>query len=273
MEPILPRLEDHLPDLVDHVRVLAADIETGELQRNDELVQRNRDFYTSGRMAAIESVAPGWQHMAAQADGATLHHVTQVLIALHLLPEYRQAAQRLQTLLEWTVLYHDLGKQVTGGQRDALHAFRSATMAVRSLPRLGFPDRAVDPDALDHWTRRVLDASVAAPDGKGLIQDNRQLPGILEGLEQLFGAGSAVAVIVQGVMLHQSLNVVPEWPNPGSLAEAEIPRCIRPALLPVLEGLMLADSDAWQLFEPVSKARYRDSTLAAFVAVRRAIGG
>ena len=129
MESTLPRLEDHLPDLLVHVRALAAEIEAGQLQRSDELVQRNQDFYTSGRMAAIESVAPGWRQMAAEADGATLHHVTQVLIALHLLPEYRQAAQRLQTLLEWTVLYHDLGKQVIGGQRDALHAFRSATMA------------------------------------------------------------------------------------------------------------------------------------------------
>jgi len=42
--------------------------------------------------------------------------------------------------------------------------------------------------------------------------------------------------------------------------------------VPVLEGLMLADSDAWQLFEPVSKAKYRNSTLAAFAEVRRAIG-
>jgi hypothetical protein len=273
MESTLPRLEDHLPDLLDHVRGLAAEIEVGELQRSDELVQRNRGFYTSGRMVAIESVAPGWQRMATQADGATLHHVTQVLIALHLLPEYRQAAQRLQNLLEWTVLYHDLGKQVVGGQRDSLHAFRSATMAVRRLPELGFSGNAVDPEALDRWTRRVLGASVAAPDGKGLIQDNRQLPEILAELEQLFGAGSPVALIVQAVMLHQSLNVVPEWPNPGSLAEAEIPHCIRPALVPVLEGLMLADSDAWQLFEPVSKAKYRNSTLATFVAVRRAVGG
>ena len=273
MEPTLPRLEDHLPDLLDHVRALAAEIAGGQLQRGDELVQRNRDFYTTGRMAAIESVAPGWQDMATQADGATLNHVTQVLISLHLLPEYRQAEQRLQALMEWSVLYHDLGKQVVGGQRDALHAFRSATMAARSLPKLGLSGSAVDPAGLSHWTGRVLGASVAAPDGKGLLQDNRQLPEILAGLEQLFGAGSPVALIVQAVMLHQSLSVVPEWPNPGSLAETEIPRCIRPALVPVLEGLMLADSDAWQLFEPVSKAKYRDSTLAAFAEVRRVIGG
>jgi len=71
------------------------------------------------------------------------------------------------------------------------------------------------------------------------------------------------------VMLHQSLNVVPEWPNPGSLSEPELPQCIRPELLPLLEALMLVDSDAWQLFDPASRTKFRRSTLAVFSDVRR----
>ena len=71
------------------------------------------------------------------------------------------------------------------------------------------------------------------------------------------------------MLLHQSLNVVPEWPNPGSLAEADLAPCIRPALLPLLEAMMLVDSDAWQLFDPASKAKFRESTLAAFANVRQ----
>ncbi len=99
------------------------------------------------------------------------------------------------------------------------------------------------------------------------------MPEILSGIEQMFGRGSAAALIVQAVLLHQSLNVVPEWPNPGGLTDAEIPACIRPELLPLLEGLMLVDSDAWQLFEPESKAKFRSSTLAVFAGVRRAVAG
>ena len=121
---------------------------------------------------------------------------------------------------------------------------------------------------LDGWTRLVLDASIESPDGKGRIQDNRLLPAIVRGIEQLFGKDSAAALIVQSVLLHQSLNVVPEWPNPGSLADEELPNCIRPALLPLLEALMLVDSDAWQLFDPASKAKFRASTLAVFADVR-----
>jgi hypothetical protein len=273
MAATIPRLEEQLPQLLEFVRTLARQIEAGEIQDGDALGARIRDFYTAEQTAAIENVAPGWKEMAAYADGTTLHHVTQVLIALQLLPEYRQASRSLQALMEWSVLYHDLGKQVIAGQRDALHAFRSGTMAARTLPRLGFQTSAAYPTTLEPWSRLVLSASVATPDGKGSMQDNRALPEILQGIEQLFGAGTAAALIVQAALLHQSLNVVPEWPNPGSLTESQVPECIRPELVPLLEGLMLADSDAWQLFEPDKKAKFRASTLAVFATVRQVVAG
>jgi len=273
MAVTISRVEDQLPQLLEFVRTLARQIEAGEIQDGDALGVRIRNFYTADQTAAIETVVPGWKEMAAYADGTTLHHVTQVLIALQLLPEYRQASRYLQDLMEWSVLYHDLGKQVIAGQRDALHAFRSATMAARTLPRLGFLTSEAYPATLEPWSRLVLGASVATPDGKGSMQDNRALPEILRGIEQLFGAGSAAALIVQASLLHQSLNVVPEWPNPGSLTEAQVPACIRPDLVPLLEGLMLADSDAWQLFEPDKKAKFRESTLAVFAAVRQMVAG
>jgi hypothetical protein len=265
------QLEEHLPDLLRFVRMLAGEIEAGELKDGSALGQRCRDFYTADRMRSIEIVAPGWQDMAAYAEGATLNHITQALIALQMLPEYRQASHHLRTLLEWTVLYHDLGKQAIAGQRDALHAFRSATIAARTLPGIGFPVTGAYRSALDPWTRLVLGASVAAPDGKGCVQDNRALPEILRGIDDLFGPGSPASLIVQAALLHQSLNVVSEWPNPGSLTEAELSLCIRPPLLPLLEAMMLVDSDAWQLFDPISKARFRQSTLAVFAEVRRRV--
>jgi hypothetical protein len=250
----------------------ARDIEARELRDSDELARRMRDFYTPERVDAIEQVVPGWAAMAAYANGATLHHVTQVMIALQLLPEYRQASGHLKSLLDWTVLQHDLGKQVISGQRDALHAFRGATMAARTLPRLGFPASDDYASLLEPWTRRVLGAAVEAPDGKGLVQDGRALPDILRGIEQLFGVDSGAALIVQAVLLHQSLNVVPDWPNPGSVSEAELARAIRPALVPLLEAMMLVDSDAWQLFDPASKAKFRQSTLDVFATLRRHMG-
>ena len=268
----IPNLEDRLPELFDFARTLARQIDAGELQDGDALLLRLRDFYTAERMQAIETVAPGWHAMAAYADRATLHHITQVLIALQRLPEFRQASRPHQALMHWIVLFHDLGKQVINGQRDALHAFRSATMAARALPAAGFATSDTYSTGIEPWTELVLGASVAAPDGKGAIPDNRELPEILQGLDQLFGAGSPASLIVQVVMLHQSLNVVPEWPSPCSLTDAEVPLCLRPELLPLLEIMMLVDSDAWQLFDAASKARFRQSTLEVFAGVRQRIG-
>ena len=54
--------------------------------------------------------------------------------------------------------------------------------------------------------------------------------------------------------------------------QAELSVCIRPALLPLLEAMMLVDSDAWQLFDAANKARFRQSTLAVFADVRRLVG-
>ncbi|HET9694190.1 MAG TPA: hypothetical protein VFP48_07385 [Steroidobacteraceae bacterium] len=272
MEAVVPRLEARLPDLHEFVRTLARQIEGRAVRDGDTLVARFRDFYTDARLAAIDAVLPGWQAMGAYANGATLHHVTQAMIALQLLPEYRESSSFQQAVLEWSVLCHDVGKQVVAGQRDALHAFRSATITARALPGAGFDTTAVYAAELDAWTRRVLDATVDAPDGKGKIQDNRALPDIFEGLDRLFGADTPATLVVQTVLLHQSLTVVPEWPNPGSLASGE-QSCIGPALLPVLEGMMLVDSDAWQLFDPASKAKFRDCTLAVFDALRRQASG
>jgi hypothetical protein len=175
-------------------------------------------------------------------------------------------------MMQWIVLFHDLGKQVIGGQRDALHAFRSGAMAARALPDAGFATSDTYPAEIGAWTARVRSAFVAAADGKGPIPDNRALPEVLQGLDRLFGSESPASLIVQAVMLHQSLNVVPEWPSPCSLTDAEVPLCIRPALLPLLEIMMLVDSDAWQLFDPASKAKFRQSTLAVFADVRQRLG-
>ena len=268
----IPQLREHLPDLFEFVRTLAAEIDAGELQNAGELAARIHAFYTADRMAVIEIAAPGWREMAGYADGATRKHITEALIALQLLPEYRDAPGHLRPLMEWIVLYHDLGKQVIGGQRDSMHAYRSAAMAARTLPAVGFPASAAYPAVIDPWTRLVLGASVAAADGKGPLPDKSALPEILHGSEQLFGTGSGAALIVQAVLLHQSLDVVPEWPNPGSLAEAEVQLCIRPTLLPLLEAMMLVDSDAWQLLDPVSKTKFRQSTLDVFATVRGLVG-
>jgi hypothetical protein len=266
-----PLFADRLPALAAFVRDQAGELERGVLRERQSLDQRIRVFCNSERMREIEAVAPGWQAMAQFADGATLIHVVKAMIALQLLPEYRGAPSDLRAMMEWSVFYHDIGKQAVAGKRDALHAFRSAALTARALPLAGFGTARPYAESLESWVALALSAFLPAPDGNGFVQDNRALPRILAGSEQLFGTRSPAALIVQAVLLHQSLDVVPEWPNAASLTEAEAPQCVSPALLPLLEGVMLVDSDAWQLLDPPRKAHFRQSTLAAFERVRRLV--
>ena len=145
-------------------------------------------------------------------------------------------------------------------------------MATRTLPKVGFPTSDAYAAGLDSWTRLVLGASIAAPDGKGLIQDNRALPEILQGLEQLFGAGSAAALIVQAVLLHQSLNVVPEWPNPGSLTDGRSPAMHRTDA-DSAAGSHDAGGQRRLAAASIRRARQNSasSTLAVFANVRRLV--
>ena len=148
----------------------------------------------------------------------------------------------------------------------------AATASRHQEPDLG---HALNPNqiASKRWLADALAAAAGGHFGTVTVLGGwfGVLPAILQGVDDLFGAQSPAALIVQAVLLHQSLNVVPEWPNPGSLSEAELALHIRPALLPLLEAMMLVDSDAWQLFDPTSKAKFRHSTLAVFAAVRRGV--
>ena len=231
---------------------------------------RIRVFCNRERMREIEAVAPGWHAMAAFSDGATLIHVVKAMIALQLLPEYREGPEDLRAMMEWSVFHHDIGKQAVAGKRDALHAFRSAALTARALPL----DRLRHRQALCGVARKLGGSGaerVLAGTGwrTGSFRTTALCRESWPAVSSCSGLAMPAALIVQAVLLHQSLDVVPEWPNTASLTEAEVPQCIFPALLPLLEGVMLVDSDAWQLFDPPRKAHFRQSTLAAFERVRQ----
>lgn len=54
-------------------------------------------------------------------------------------------------------------------------------------------------------------------------------------------------------------------------ANEETKDFVSEAVCPLLEAIMLLDNDAWAMFDPATKARYRDETLAVFRDVQRMI--
>lgn len=266
-----PTAASCLPDLTDFVTVLAQQFEAGSLNSWQEMTQKVQTFFTTERMAQVDAVIPGWQKMSTYADGLTLTHVMCVFTGLLLSPEYKQAAAGQQELMKWIVLLHDLAKVAKPGIRDHTHGFRSAVMAAKILPGLGFDVTPMYPMFIEPWAKFTATAITRPNSGNDDIQDNRKLPEIIMGIKTLFDHHTPAALVVTTVLLHMSLNVVDQWPQSAALSNTEIQRYITPNLYPLLKMMMLADNDGWEIFDPSLKAQYRQETLAAFDAVSRII--
>ena len=255
----LPDLRSFLPALMHFVQGLAWDYQCGTLPAED-LHRQIAEFFSTEVMEQIEKTIPGWTEMAGYAKGQTLVHTMCMLLAMLASPEYAQATDDEKRLLEWVAVLHDLGKQATEKQRDHAHAFRSAALAGRILPSVGFPMSERHAELITRWAEMTSQA-VIVKEGS-VLQDNNYLADILDGIDGMFGAHSPAARIIQCILLHMSLDTVPEeWPCPAGLDDEQARCLIDTGLLPLLTAVMLADSDAWNLYNLPVKERYRKMTL------------
>jgi hypothetical protein len=265
----IPTLAGCLPELVMFARQLSNDYQQGRLVSWAQLVEACVRFYTLERMNAIERIAPGWHKMASYTHKLTLVHVTAVLSNLYALPEFLSATPHQQTLIEWIVLWHDIEKEAQPDKRDHTHGFRSAAVAGRGLPALGF--ELLDSDSRKHadWYSLTHSADVYSDVLKDHIHDNRQLPAIIDGIDQLFGP--AAADILKGALLHMSITVVQQWPASAPLTDEEIWRYVTPDLFPLLRTMILADSMAWELFDPITRDVHASEIRAEFRRIGKLI--
>ncbi len=264
-----PHLEAILPELVRFTKQLANDCQTSVLTDWDAFKQNVRNFYSAGRMTQIEAVVPGWIHMSSYADQQTLIHVTSVLVALYLLPEYQLASADQKHNMEWTVMFHDVAKKARRGKHDFTHGFRSAAVTGPALSLIGFPTR---PDFAAHvstWKTLTENAIVYNASHDEYIQDNTKLPQMINGIHDLYDQNSAAALIIKGVLFHMSIDNDPDYPTLAPLTDAEIQRYIDSDLFPILKMMMLVDSDGWNLFDKTEGLRLRNQTLAVFDNIAR----
>ena len=252
-----------LPELFDLVDSLAHQIDIGTLKNWDEFELQVREFFASAQMGKVEKFVTGWERMASYADGITLVHVTSALVGLVQLPEYRSASSTEKQIMEWIILFHDVGKQVPpDGGRDATHAFRSAALTARGLQSNGFVQ--VDEDGLVEWCD-LTHSAIKSDERTGQeIQDNSRFDLICAGIENLFGQDSPASLILKSILFHLSIDVVADWPQPAALDDRSISKYINAKLFPYLKVMMLVDSEAWSLFDLDTKMNYRQETLAVF---------
>jgi hypothetical protein len=190
---------------------------------------------------------------------------------MYMLPEFSQLSSHQQQMMKWVILFHDIDKFHIRGKKDTMHAFHSGVVTAHKLPDLGFSFSDQYAELVGPWSEYTNQASIAGEEDGAPTPDNRKLPEILRGIEQLFGEDTPSALIVKTVLLHISLHVDDQYPTPAPLTMEEAQRYININLFPLLRVMMLSDNEGWSLFDPDTRSRQRRDTLAAFEKVRELI--
>lgn len=266
-----PKLCDLLPDLDRLISEISHDYHVADLSSHAQLVYKVNAFFSSHMIDRVEAIVPGWRAMIEGDGGTTLVHILTALVALPLHLSYLNATPAHQCVLTWAVLFHDIAKRSLAKHSDHTHGFRSAARFVQSLPRMGIKLSGGRSNALIDWSNLVESAVTQQPGHRTLVQDNRKLPQILEGIEKLTNNPSAI-LIAKIVLLHHSITSLDEWPQANPLNEVEIKEYVSPELLSLLEIMALVDNDGWELFEPDNRERYRDMTRRTFAQLQSEMG-
>ena len=268
---MFPAFDEYFPKLNQFLLELVRAYESGRIASWDHLDAQVKTFFTPQRLEAMESRMPGWKNMASYSEGITLVHVMCVFLGMFMLPEFQSLTPGQQQLAKWIILFHDIDKFHIPGQKDTMHAFRSGVVAASLLPRFGFPARQHYRERIDQWSEYTARAFLLGDGETTPKPDNRKLPYILIGIDNLFGKNTPAALITKTVLMHISLNVDPFYPTPAPLTEEEARRYINSDLFPLLRVMMLSDNEGWSLFEPETRARQRRDTLAAFQRIEQLI--
>ena len=258
--PYFPSFDEQIPFLNQFILELAAAYQTKELQSWGELDERVKRFFTPEQTRQLDTLIPGWEKMASYTNGVTQTHVTCVLLGVFLMDELQALSPEEQQLAKWIALFHDLDKFHVKGKKDTMHPFTSAVLAAQILPSLGFPTTDKYNDLIESWsafTRNAYKKLLLKPNP---IPDNKKLPKILEGIDQLVGENSPASLIIKGVLLHVSIDADPNYPTPAPLTDAEIKRFLTPQSFALLKVMMLGDIEGWSLFETeMREQQYRDA--------------
>ncbi len=257
-----PVFDDCFSDLNLFVLELVQAYEAGKIGSWNDLEEKVRLHFTSARIAQMESTIPGWQQMASYSDGITLIHVMCAFLGLFMSSEFQDLTLQQQQLAKWIVLLHDIAKAHIRGKKDTMHAFRSGVQAAQILTRFGFPATKEYEQLIKPWSEYTAQAFITVD--ANIKPDNRKLPEILKGIDQLYGENTPAALIVKTILLHISLDVDPFYPTPAPLTEDEIKCFLEPRLFPLLKVMMLADNEGWSLFDLETRQQQRTDTLKSF---------
>ena len=270
-QPVFPIFDKKLAELNLFVSSLVREYGDGKIKSWNDLDERVKTFFTPKRIDEVELMVPGWKKMTSYAEGVTLTHVMCVFLGLFIMPEFQALTLEQQQLAKWIVLFHDVEKTNIRGERDHTHPIRSATTTAITLFDIGFSVKDQFREQISSWTEITRSAIKDRPNKPGeKVVDNSKLPEIIAGIESLYGKHNPAALIIQGVLLHMSINGIKDWPQPAPLTDDEITQYIDKDLMPLIKVMHLADSDGWNLFTP-ERENYRKQILKEFQRINQLI--
>jgi hypothetical protein len=267
----IPSFDERFPELDWFNHELVQLYQAGKINAWEDLESQVKDFFDRSRMDQMESLVPGWGRMASYTDGITLVHVMCVFLGMYMLPEFSRLSEDQQQIMKWVILLHDIDKSHVRGKKDSMHAFNSGVVTANRLPGVGFPCTEMYPKLIGSWSEYTTLAFIPGEGDTSPTPDNRKLPGILQGINQMFGEDTPAALIVRTVLLHISLHVDDQYPTPAPLSMDEAQLYVGPNLFPLLRVMMLADNEGWSLFDAETRARQRRDTLNAFEKIEKLI--
>jgi hypothetical protein len=266
-----PSFDLEFRELDQFILTLVDEYSEGKINSWDGLEEKVMAFYTPERMDSIEAKAPGWKKMASFSDGITLTHVTCVFLGMFMLPEFQALSAEQKQIAKWIILFHDIAKSHIRGKKDTMHAFRSGVVAANVLPKLGFQVSDKYDAVIHSWSAFTFNAFTMEEGNPTPKPDNRKLPEILAGIEQLFGENTPACLIVKVALLHISLNIDIHYPTPAPLTDNEAGQFINSSLFPLLRVMMLSDTEGWSLFEPEVRAQRIKDGIEALEKVEKLI--
>lgn len=260
-------VEEKLPDFWKLSQKTATGLRTGKFSTWESLIQQVNPLLEQSLIESMDKIIPGWKKIATLQDGQTATHTLLMFASCLNLPEYTLGDAQTCAEIEWAAVFHDLDKE--RDRNDPAHPFRSAAVAARIMPELGFellPN--INKTDLEAWSTLVLSAQ--RPDGERMIHDHSSLREIMDGIHTCWGNDTSAARVLKTVLLHQSLPALQDWSNAILLTDEELSFSLTLKDMKVLGPLMVADSDSWNIFTE-SRDAYLYELRASNAETRRRI--
>ena len=239
-------VEEKLPDFWNLSKKIASGLRNEKFSDWETLSQQMSPLLEPGFIESMDKIIPGWRKIATLHDGQTAMHTLLVFATCLNLPEYTLADVQTCMEIEWAAILHDLDKD--RARNDTTHPFRSAAVAARIMPELGFellPN--INETDLEAWSNLVMSAQ--RPDGGRMVHDHSSLKEIIDGIHKCWGSDSSATRVLKAVLLHQSLPTLKDWGGAVLLTDEELSYSLSLKDMKVLGALMVADSDSWNIFD------------------------